>query len=499
MVRRRDGYRCTECGIPSAQWTGRCSGCGAWNSLESAPSTVGADGRSGEASAAWPVTLDDIPLSREQQLGSGMEELDRVLSGGLVPGSVTLLGGDPGIGKSTLVLQMLAGVMSAGHSALMVSAEEAPAQVRLRADRLGTPGNLWVTEEPDVRAIEVMVKRLRPAVVAVDSVQTVFDSDVAAPPGSVAQVRACAQHLSTVARSSGAAVVVVGHVTKDGVLAGPRTLEHLVDTVLSFEGDRHHSLRLLRALKHRFGVTGELGIFEMTAAGLAAVRDASALMLAERRVDTAGVVVVPALEGRRPLLVELQALANTSASVSPRRSAQGLDGGRLAMLLAAVERHVGLNMSVLEVFASAVGGVRVIEPAVDLAVCLAVVSAVSGVAVPRDLVAYGEVGLSGEIRGVSQAGKRHGETSRLGFKRAVVPSSVPEDDRLELIRVSSISEAVDALSLLGQPTVSGSEPRFAGRQSTVRSEGWQRRRSVGRPGARAGSHRPISARGSRTA
>lgn len=493
MVRRRDGYRCSDCGAPSARWTGRCGGCGAWNSLESVSDCSVEQGELGESDPSWPVTLEDVPVRQTGRLTSGIDELDNVLSGGLVPGSVTLLGGDPGIGKSTLVLQLLAGLLAAGRPALMVCAEEAPTQVRSRADRLGTPRSLRVTDEPDVRAIEVMVSRLRPAVVAVDSIQTVFDSHVTAAPGSAAQVRASAQHLSSVARSTGAAVVLVGHVTKEGALAGPRTLEHLVDTVLSFEGDRRHSLRLLRALKHRFGTTGELGVFEMAGAGLTPVEDASALMLGERRPEAAGVVVLPALEGHRPLLVELQALVNRSSAVAPRRSAQGLDGGRLSMLLAAIERHLGLHMSTLEVFTSAMGGVRVVEPAADLAICLAVVSAVSGVPVPSDLVAYGEVGLSGEIRGVPQAIKRHGEAARLGFKRAIAPVSAQPDDRLNLARVATLAEAVAALSLSRR---AGSSNGIAGPRAQLpggRPETLRRRRVGSLDGTIA--HRPAAQAG----
>lgn len=391
-------------------------------------------------------------------MATGMDELDRVLAGGIVPGSVTLVGGEPGIGKSTLVLQALAAMARAGARMLLVSAEESPRQVRLRAERLGALGpGLWLVAETSLPGVLAAVEEIRPDVVAVDSIQTLVDPDIGSGPGSVNQVRECAQRLVRAAKTApagadgvhhGPAVLVVGHVTKDGSLAGPRVLEHVVDTVLSFEGERHHALRLLRATKHRFGSTGELGLFEMTGSGLIGVADPSGLLLGDRRPGLAGGVVVPAMEGQRPLLVEVQALVTPTALAMPRRSAQGLDSGRLALLLAVLHRRVGLSMARADVFASAVGGVRLTEPASDLAVALAVASAASQVVLPADMVVCGEVGLGGEIRQAAQVRRRLDEAARLGFTHAMVPRSSPDGPSgLELIRVATLAQAADILGL----------------------------------------------------
>jgi len=380
---------------------------------------------------------------------TGVAELDRVLGGGLVPGSVTLLGGEPGIGKSTLTLQVMAQLAGAGHRCLMVSAEESPQQVRMRADRLGAvaPG-LWLLSETEVPSIVGAVSQTNAQFVVVDSIQTVFDPDIASAPGSVAQVRECAHQLVQVSKERGLATVLIGHVTKDGGLAGPRVLEHVVDTVLSFEGERHHALRLLRAAKHRFGSTNELGLFEMTEEGLVGVVDPGALFLADRRPGVPGSVVVPTIEGRRPLVVELQALVSVPAGPPARRWAQGLDFGRLAVLLAVLESHVGIELSKLDVHAMAAGGVRVMEPGADLALALAVASAKSGVAVPDDLVAVGEIGLGGEVRQAGQTPLRLAEAARLGFGHAIVAASAPDPPPgITVSRVRTVADAVDLVSL----------------------------------------------------
>ncbi len=441
-------HRCAECGSSAPRWTGRCATCGAWNSLVEEPeegSSIVSPTRSGES--ARPVA--EVEGAGGEPFSTGLGELDRVLSGGLVPGSVTLLGGEPGIGKSTMVLQALGAMASAGRRALLVSAEESARQVQSRAARLGVlDPALWVVAETGLPEVLAAVGEVDPEVIALDSVQTVFDPEVGSAPGTVVQVRECAQQLVRMAKLEGRATVLVGHVTKDGSLAGPRTLEHMVDTVLSFEGDRHHALRLLRAVKHRFGPTGELGLFEMAEAGLAEVPDASGLLLGDRQAGTPGGTVVPAMEGRRPLLVELQALVAPSSLALPRRSAQGLDQGRLALLLAVLERRVGVAFGGSDVFASVVGGVRVTEPAGDLALGLALCSATSGRALPADLVACGEVGLGGEIRQVAHTPRRLAEAARLGFRRAVVASSAPPGpEGLELVRVSSLAEAVARFEL----------------------------------------------------
>jgi len=448
-------FRCSDCGAAAAKWVGRCAACGTWGSLveeleREHPAAGGAargPGAAGEPAAPVPLALvDSGPTAC---LPTGVSELDRVLGGGLVPGSVTLLGGEPGIGKSTLLLQVLALLAASGPNCLLVSAEESAPQVRLRASRLGPlPDGLLVLAETSLPAILDAVDACAPSVCVVDSIQAVADPELGSPPGSVGQVRDCAHALTRLAKLTGVAVVLVGHVTKDGALAGPRALEHVVDTVLSFEGDRHHALRLLRAVKHRFGATGELGLFEMTDAGMQGVEDPSGLLLGDRRRGVPGSAVVTALEGRRPLLVEVQSLIGPAAPSGPRRSAQGLDAGRLALLLAVLERRVGVALSHLEVFVSAVGGVRLTEPAADLGVALALASAASGVALPDDLIAFGEVGLGGELRQVPHGARRLAEAARLGFTQALVPASAPSGpDGLRVIRASTLAEAVDVLAV----------------------------------------------------
>jgi DNA repair protein RadA/Sms len=380
-------------------------------------------------------------------VATGVSELDRVLGGGFVAGSVTLLGGEPGIGKSTLLLQLLAGW---GGRTLYVSAEESAHQVRLRADRLdAVRPDLWLLPEASLPNILAAIDELQPALVVIDSIQTVADPELASAPGSVVQVRGCANRLVQEAKRRNVTTVLVGHVTKDGGLAGPRVLEHLVDTVLSFEGERHHALRLLRASKHRFGPTNELGLFEMLDLGLFPVPDPSQLFLADRRTGIAGSAVVPAMEGQRPLLVEVQALTiATNGLAPPRRSAQGVDPSRLAMLLAVLERRARQPVATHDVYASVVGGVRLTEPGVDLGLCLAVVSALSNRPLAADLAVCGEVGLGGEVRQVSQTQRRLSEAGRLGFRAAIVPASAPESaTHLRLLRVGTLTEALRAAGL----------------------------------------------------
>jgi DNA repair protein RadA/Sms len=377
-------------------------------------------------------------------------ELDRVLGGGLVPGSVTLLGGEPGIGKSTLLLQVAAEVAAAGARVLYLSGEESAQQIRLRAERLGAlhPG-LWLATEVAMPQVVGAIEEVAPDLVIVDSVQTLLDPQLASTPGSVAQVRECANRLVQEAKRRGCAVVLVGHVTKEGALAGPRVLEHVVDTVLSFDGDRHHALRLLRVVKHRFGSTQELGLFEMGDHGLSGVPDPSGLFLADRRIGVPGSVVLPTVEGNRPLLVELQVLTAISTLPSPRRSAQGIDAGRMALLLAVLQQRCGITTSGIDVYALAVGGVKLADPGADLALGLAAVSSLAGTTLPPDLVACGEVGLGGELRQVAHMPRRLAEAARLGFKRAVVPFSAPEPPPgIETLRVGTLVDAVDRLDLV---------------------------------------------------
>ena len=449
MAKLRVVYRCSDCGASFPKWGGQCGACNEWNTLvedvEDPDASVAA-ALLGPASVATPIGEVISHLGGPRPTGIG--ELDRVLGDGIVPGSVILLGGEPGIGKSTLLLQLLA---SWRGKTLYVSAEESAPQVRLRAERLGViRPDLWLLAETVLPHIVATIDDLQPSLVVIDSIQTVADPELSSSPGSVVQVRGCATRLVHEAKKRGIPVVLVGHVTKDGGLAGPRTLEHVVDVVLAFEGERHHSLRLLRAVKNRFGPTDELGLFEMLEQGLVGVPDASRLFLADRRTGVPGSAVLPTLDGQRPLLVEVQALTNPSTSgAPPRRSVQGIDSGRLALLLAVLERRARMITSSTEVYASAVGGVKLAEPGADLAICLAVVSAIVGRPLAPDMAVFGEVGLAGEVRQVGQARRRLAEASRLGFSRAIVPLNSPNGvDGMSLLRVSTVAEALAAAGLV---------------------------------------------------
>lgn len=389
--------------------------------------------------------LGEIDLARAAPRPTGLAELDAVLGGGLVPGSVSLLGGEPGIGKSTLLLQVLRVVASEGDTAVLVSAEESARQVRLRAERLGpVPPTLLVVPATDVRVLDEVVGRSRPTLIVVDSIQSVSDPEVGGPPGCLAQVLACAERIVALAKTEDVAVVLVGHVTKDGSLAGPRALEHLVDTVITVEGDRHHALRLVRSVKHRFGPTGQLGLFEMGEGGLQTVTDPYRYLLADRRPDSIGSAVAATLDGQRALLVEVQALVVQAPPNTPlRRSAQGLDGGRLAQLLAVLTQRTQAVPPHCDVFASVVGGLRVPEPAADLAVALAVVSSIRGEPLPPDVAIFGEVGLGGEVRQVSGTERRLAALSAAGFGRAVVPAGGPTGATIRTVAVRTVGEAID--------------------------------------------------------
>jgi DNA repair protein RadA/Sms len=396
------------------------------------------------------VEIVDIDVAAARPIPTGIAELDRVLGGGVVPGSTTLIGGEPGIGKSTLLLQALAAMARQGLRCVLVSAEESVHQVKARAARIGAIGpGLWLVGEAGLPSIGAALGCVAADIVVVDSIQTIWDPSIGSPPGSPGQVRACAHQLVEFAKSAGPAVVLVGHVTKDGGLAGPRELEHLVDTVLSFEGDRHQGLRLLRAVKHRFGPTGEVGLLEMSSTGLEGVEDPARLFLADRRIAGPGSVVFASMEGRRPLLVEVQALVVASAGPS-RRSVSGFDAGRLGLLIAVLDRRAGIRLADHEVYVSTVGGVRLDDPAADLAVCLAVASAATNRPIDESLVSVGEVGLSGEIRQVTRMGSRLAESARLGFGHAVVPKGSPAQEGLKIRPAESLAVALD--SALGAPS-----------------------------------------------
>ena len=438
-------YRCTECDAQAPKWLGRCADCGAWSSLvEEQPASARPD-------SAGPNVV--MPLAEVDPVAAagrptGVPELDRVLGGGLVPGSVTLLGGEPGIGKSTLLLQAMGRMAATGTRCLLVCAEESVEQVRLRAGRLrALAPSLLVVAETSLPAIADRVRETAPDVLAVDSIQTVFDPEIASAPGSVAQVREGAHRLVRLTKDRAMATVLVGHVTKDGSLAGPRALEHVVDTVLAFEGDRHHSLRMLHALKHRFGTTNELGVFEMAEAGMTEVLDPSAMFLADRRPGLPGSVVTATMEGVRPLLVEVQALISETRAPAPRRSARGLDGARLEMLLAVLAARADCAVDGFEVYASVAGGYRVQDAGSDVAVAVAVASARRGNAVPEGLVAVGEIGLGGELRQAPQVARRLAEAARLGFRAALVPASTPDVAGIRLLRAEHIGEVLTTLEL----------------------------------------------------
>ena len=449
MSKLRLVYRCSACAVAYPKWAGRCPSCEAWNAMvedvEGSDPDIAALIAATSGAAAMPIAEIDTLIGGPQ--ATGIDELDRVLAGGLVPGAVTLLGGEPGIGKSTLLLQLAA---TWPARTLYVSGEESAQQVRLRAERLGAVGpNLWLLAETSLPHVLASLDTVQPNLVIIDSIQSVADPDLGSAPGSVVQVRGCTHRLVAEAKGRGIPMVLVGHVTKDGGLAGPRVLEHIVDTVLSFEGDRHHALRLLRAVKHRFGSTNELGVFEMVERGLVGVPDASSLFLTDRRTGVAGSAVTPTLEGHRPLLVEVQALTNkVNSGVPPRRSAQGVDPGRLALLLAVLERRARLPMGQHEVFASAVGGVRLTEPGSDLPVCLAIVSALADHPLPPDVISFGEVGLAGELRQVAHASRRLAEAARLGFTRAIVPANSANGvEGISLVRAATLNEALSAVGL----------------------------------------------------
>jgi len=434
-------HRCAECGAEHPRWLGRCPDCDAWGSLaEVVAPTRPAPGLPEGA----PQPIAEVPAVEAPRRATGIGELDRVLGGGFTLGSTTLLGGEPGIGKSTLLLQALGRLAAAGHTCLLVGAEESPQQVRERAARLGAlESRLWLVPEASLPHVVAHVESLRPDVLAVDSVQTLLDPDLPGTPGSVTQVRECSARLTRLAREHAMATILVGHVTKDGSLAGPRTLEHVVDTVCSFEGDRHHGLRFLRALKHRFGSTREVGIFEMTETGLLPVPDASALFLADRHEGAAGSVVAATVEGARPMLVEVQALV-TSREDSGRRVATGVDANRLSLLLAVLERHAGIDTRGSDVYASVAGGLRVAETGIDLAVLAAVAGIVDELVIDGRTVVMGEVGLGGEVRGVAHAALRVAEAARLGFTRVVGPTSLPRVAGVEVVGVDTVAAALAA-------------------------------------------------------
>ncbi len=449
MAKPKTLYACTECGGQSPKWQGQCPHCGVWNTLVETVATPAAARFESVAGARSIVTaLASVTPRASFRIATGIEEFDRVLGGGLVPGGVILLGGDPGIGKSTLLLQAGA-ALGALHRTLYVTGEESAEQIALRAHRLGlVNAPIELLAEVQLEAIVAAINATSPEIVVIDSIQTVYTEVLASAPGSVAQVRECAAQLTRLAKQRGVIVLFVGHVTKEGAIAGPRVLEHIVDTVLYFEGDPHSSFRLVRAIKNRFGAANELGVFAMTERGLRGVANPSALFLSQHAEGVAGSAIVATLEGSRPLLVEVQALVDPVQGGVPRRLAVGLDPQRLALLLAVLHRHGGVETSGFDVFVNAVGGVRILEPAADLAVMLSVYSSLKNRPLPKKALVFGEVGLAGEVRPVQRGQERIREAAKLGFETFVIPNLNKPRQAIENSKVIGVNRVEDAIAWL---------------------------------------------------
>jgi DNA repair protein RadA/Sms len=445
-------FSCTHCGYQTPKWLGKCPECNQWDSLVEErilpASRFGTKGGAGCRVEA--VSIDSVNITDETRISTGIAEFDRVLGGGVIRGSLVLIGGDPGIGKSTLLLQVLHGLAHRGHKVLYVSGEESLRQLKLRSRRIAvlTPGML-AAAEIDIDAILEMVSTVKPEALVIDSIQTMFSHDAASAPGSVSQVREATMKLMVMAKQTGVSAFIIGHVTKDGSIAGPRIMEHMVDTVLYIEGDQNHLFRILRAVKNRFGSTNEIGVFEMKENGLAEVPNPSAVFLAERAKNAPGSVVTACMEGTRPILVELQALISSAGFGNPRRTILGLDHNRVSLLVAVMEKKLGLNMAGQDTFMNVAGGVKITEPAADLGVISAVASSFLDRPVPEGTLLVGEVGLAGEVRGVSHLAARIGEVKKMGFTRCIVPENslkpVKKTKDIDLIGISRLSEVMDIL------------------------------------------------------
>lgn len=442
-------YSCQKCGYQSAKWLGKCPDCNAWNSLVEEVHGKASSRAEVPGYESFPVPIGEVSGDSQERFSCGISEFDRVLGGGLVAGSLVLLGGDPGIGKSTLMLQAMDHLARAKGNVLYVSGEESAGQTRIRGERLRiTAGNLFILSENSLEKILIHVQKLKPIALVVDSIQTVFTSSLESAPGSVSQVRETAGKLMVLAKRSGIPTFIVGHVTKDGSIAGPRVLEHMVDTVLYFEGDACHPFRILRAMKNRYGSTNEIGIFEMQESGLCEVNNPSELFLSERPIGVSGSVVAATIEGSRPLLVELQALVTTSSLGVPRRTTIGVDHNRLALLVAVLEKKVGLNLAGRDIFLNVAGGMRLNEPAADLGIVAAVASSHLDKSIAPQTMVIGEVGLAGEVRGITQPEIRVREAAKLGFSRCILPAGSIRKVKvsgMELIGVVSAEEALERL------------------------------------------------------
>ncbi len=442
-------YTCSECGGEAPKWQGQCPHCGAWNTLVEGVAEVAQKHRfAGLAKTSTLQRLAEVSARQAPRLATGVGEFDRVLGGGFVGGQVVLIGGDPGVGKSTLLLQALA-QMSGSFKTVYVSGEESAEQVALRAGRLQLDcGKLELLAEIQLERIRATLEKARPAIAVIDSIQTLYSEHLSSAPGSVAQVRECVAHLARHAKQAGTIIVLVGHVTKEGALAGPRVVEHIVDTVLYFEGDTHQSFRLIRALKNRFGAVNELGVFAMTEKGLRGVANPSAIFLSQHSGEVAGSCILIAQEGTRPLLVEVQALVDASHAPNPRRLSVGLEQNRLAMLLAVLHRHTGVACHDQDVFVNAVGGVRISEPAADLAGLLAIVSSLTNRPLPGKLAVFGEVGLAGEVRPAPRGQERLREAAKLGFTQAIIPQANAPRQKIDGMELFAVDRVADAMARL---------------------------------------------------
>ncbi|MGG1572093.1 DNA repair protein RadA [Fictibacillus sp. NRS-1165] len=452
MAKNKSVFMCQECGYESPKWMGKCPGCNQWNTMveeviKRDSQTRGLTASSASGTQQKPQSIVDIKSEQEPRINTHTIELNRVLGGGIVPGSLVLVGGDPGIGKSTLLLQTSAKLAQHGQKVLYISGEESVKQTKLRSDRLNiSAGDLFVLAETDLDLIEKAVTEINPSVVIIDSIQTVYRPEVTSAPGSVSQVRECTSHFMRIAKTKGIAIFIVGHVTKEGAIAGPRMLEHMVDAVLYFEGERHHTYRILRAVKNRFGSTNEIGVFEMKELGLSEVLNPSEIFLEERSKGVAGSTVVASLEGTRPMLVEIQALVSPTSFGNPRRMATGIDHNRVSLLMAVLEKRVGLLLQNQDAYLNVAGGVRLDEPAVDLAVAVSIASSFRDAPTRPTDVMIGEVGLTGEVRRVSRIDQRIHEAAKLGFERAIIPDknlggwTIPKG--IQVIGVSTVEEAL---------------------------------------------------------
>ena len=449
MAKNKTVFVCNNCGYESPKWMGKCPACGEWNSFfeEKVITSKSSNGKTNKERVK-PIELSKIEGKETTRVSTGFDKLDRVLGGGLVNGSLVLLGGEPGIGKSTIILQICNKIKTAGK-VLYVSGEESAEQVKIRADRLNVKNdNLLFLSETDIHIVEEEIEQIKPALVIIDSIQTMYSDEITSAPGSVSQVREITAKIMRMCKENGITTILIGHVTKDGNIAGPRVLEHMVDTVLYLEGERYFSYRILRGVKNRFGSTNEIGMFEMQNEGLVEIDNPSSILISERNENPAGSVIVASIEGTRPLLVEFQALTTQSVYGLPRRTANGIDYNRLTLLIAVLEKKAGLTLGNQDVYLNVVGGLKVNEPAIDLGIILATASSFKNIPIPKDVVALGEVGLTGEVRAINLIEKRLKEAEKLGFKTCIIPESnkknLKDTYKLDIIGVHNINEAIKA-------------------------------------------------------